>query len=85
MRDKAIVGICLIRLQNIEDGEVREGFYIPRPDTSSRLNSLVGGRLFPGVHHLGNFQVHEIDGSYFLFFYFDCSPSKDWKSKSKIN
>ncbi len=28
--------------------ELREGVYIPRRDTSSRLNSLVGGRLFPG-------------------------------------
>src|SRR4051812_12690190 len=31
--------------------EGREGVYIPRRDTSSRINAAVGGRLFPGVHH----------------------------------
>ena len=29
---------------------VREGVFIPRRDTSSWLNTVVGGRLFPGVH-----------------------------------
>jgi hypothetical protein len=38
---------------------IREGVYIPRRDTSSRLNSLVGGRLFPGVHHRARFNVRE--------------------------
>src|SRR5689334_24435689 len=28
-----------------------EGVYIPRRDTASRFNTLVGGRLFPGYHH----------------------------------
>jgi len=42
-----------------ENGEHREGVYIPRRDTSSRLNTLVGGRLFPGVHHHAHFQVSE--------------------------
>ena len=40
-------------------GRHREGVYIPRRDTSSRLNSLAGGRLFPGVHHHARFTVHE--------------------------
>src|ERR1700683_3947440 len=31
-----------------EDGETTEGVFIPRRDTSSRLNTLLGGRLFPG-------------------------------------
>lgn len=35
------------------------GVYIPRRDTSSRLNSIVGGSLFPGVHHLASFSVEE--------------------------
>lgn len=47
-----------------QDGELREGVYIPRRDTSSRLNTLVGGRLFPGVHHHARFKVHENDDFY---------------------
>lgn len=41
-----------------------EGVYIPRRDTSSLLNWLVGGRLFPGVHHRSRFEVEEGDGRY---------------------
>ena len=40
-------------------GGVRQGVYIPRRDTSSRLNVLAGGRLFPGVHHHARFDVAE--------------------------
>lgn len=47
-----------------ENGQRREGVYIPRRDTSSRFNELVGGRLFPGVHHHAHFQVVEGDGRY---------------------
>jgi hypothetical protein len=47
-----------------QDGETREGVFIPRRDTSSRLNTLLGGRLFPGVHHHAAFQVHEKDDHY---------------------
>jgi hypothetical protein len=46
------------------DGEIKEGVFIPRRDTSSRLNTLVGGKLFPGVHHHATFQVREQDGRY---------------------
>jgi hypothetical protein len=42
-----------------EDGEGREGVYIPRRDTGSRLNELAGGRLFPGEHHRARFTVSE--------------------------
>src|SRR5437867_8030922 len=41
------------------DGQLREGVYIPRRDTSSRLNTLAGGRLFPGIHHHARFTVRE--------------------------
>jgi len=44
-----------------QDGANREGVFIPRRDTSSRLNTLAGGRLFPGVHHRARFQVEERD------------------------
>jgi hypothetical protein len=37
----------------------REGVYIPRRDSSSRFNTLVGGRLFPGVHQHATFDVRE--------------------------
>ena len=41
------------------DGQTSHGVYILRRDTNSRLNSLAGGRLFPGVHHHARFQIHE--------------------------
>ncbi len=92
-KDKAIVGICLIRLKNVkpkglpdfigvssengahriaveweEEGQIKEGVYIPRRDTSLRLNALVGGRLFPGVHHLAKFNVRETAKNYHVDF-----------------
>lgn len=42
-----------------EEGRTKEGVFIPRRDTSSRLNMLAGGRVFPGVHHHADFQVQE--------------------------
>ncbi|MCI0399504.1 MAG: DUF2071 domain-containing protein [Chloroflexi bacterium] len=47
-----------------EEGQTREGVYIPRRDSSSTLNTLIGGRLFPGVHHLATFDVDESDNHY---------------------
>lgn len=49
-----------------QDGQVREGVYIPRRDTSSRLNALVGGRLFPGEHHHARFEVLESDDRFHI-------------------
>lgn len=46
------------------DVERTSGVYIPRRDTSSRLNTLLGGRVFPGVHHHASFEVSETDGRY---------------------
>jgi hypothetical protein len=91
--DKAIVGICLIRLRYVrpkgfpdfigvssengahriavewdEGGQVKEGVFVPRRDTSLKLNALVGGRLFPGKHHLAKFNVYESDGNYHVDF-----------------
>lgn len=37
----------------LPDGD--EGVYIPRRDTNSRLNTVLGGRLFPGLHHHATF------------------------------
>ncbi|MBC7448825.1 MAG: DUF2071 domain-containing protein [Hymenobacteraceae bacterium] len=84
----ALVGICLIRLEQIrpdglpgfmgissenaahriavewtdETGAAREGVFIPRRDTGSRLNHAVGGRIFPGEHHLARFDVMDASG-----------------------
>jgi len=43
-------------------GEERQGVYIPRRDSGSLLNHLVGGRLFPGEHHRAAFSVVEREG-----------------------
>ncbi|REC47504.1 DUF2071 domain-containing protein [Chryseobacterium pennipullorum] len=92
-KNKAIVGICLIRLKGIkalglpdfmgfssengahriavewdEGGEVKSGVYIPRRDTSSRINTWVGGRIFPGKHYHARFNVKENDQNYHIDF-----------------
>ena len=92
-KDKAIVGICLIRLKEIrpkglpsfigvssengahriaveweENGETKEGVYIPRRDSSSLFNSIVGGRVFPGKHYHAKFEVSETNGEYKIAF-----------------
>ena len=42
------------------EGEARQtGVFVPRRDTSSHLNTLLGGRLFSGDHHLARFEVEE--------------------------
>jgi uncharacterized protein YqjF (DUF2071 family) len=42
-----------------EDGQTKEGVFISRRDTDSKLNLLMGGRVFPGEHHESTFEVHE--------------------------
>lgn len=44
-----------------QDGQLRTGVYVPRRDSSSRLNVLAGGRVFPGVHRRARFDVDETD------------------------
>ena len=44
------------------EGCSREGVFVPRRDTGSLLNSLAGGRLFPGVHHHSDFTVKDSEG-----------------------
>jgi len=44
-----------------DHGETHEGVFISRRDTSSLLNHLAGGRLFPGEHHHADFQVQDSD------------------------
>ena len=45
-----------------ENGLLREGVFIPRRDSDSRINHLLGGRVFPGEHHRASFKVYE-DGT----------------------
>lgn len=43
------------------DGQVREGVYIPRRDTDSRLNTVAGGTIFAGIQHHASFTIKEFD------------------------
>lgn len=43
-------------------GNAREGVFVPRRDTDSLVNSLAGGRIFPGVHHHSKFHVSDHGG-----------------------
>jgi len=47
-----------------QGGQVHQGVYVPRRDTNSRINALLGGRMFPGVHHHAAFEIHETDDRY---------------------
>ena len=51
-----------------DNGEVKQGVYIPRRDTSSIINNIVGGRIFPGEHCLAKFNVEEAEGNYAISF-----------------
>jgi hypothetical protein len=42
-----------------ENGLIHEGVYVRRRDTSSWLNSLCGGRMFPGIQYHARFTVKE--------------------------
>ena len=51
-------------MEYLYDREMVTGVYIPRRDTSSILNSLAGGRIFPGIHHHAKFTVDETENDY---------------------
>ena len=61
-------GAHRIAVEWSENGETKEGVFVPRRDTSSRLNSLAGGRIFPGKHHHAKFDVKEGNGFYHVAF-----------------
>ena len=44
------------------DGVEKEGVFVPRRDTDSWVIAMVGGRLFPGVHHHSKFTVEDQEG-----------------------
>lgn len=49
-----------------DQGETKQAVYVPRRDTNSCFNTLVGGRLFPGVHQSATFDTDETDDHYRL-------------------
>ncbi|WP_342644908.1 DUF2071 domain-containing protein [Mucilaginibacter sp. CSA2-8R] len=61
-------GAHRIAVEWMENGNIREGVYIPRRDTSSVFNALVGGRVFPGRHYHAHFDVKEQAGQYHVAF-----------------
>ncbi len=62
-----------------EDGVTREGVFISRRDTSSHINHLLGGRIFPGEHHQASFLVTESESEISLVM-----KSEDAKVKVEI-
>ncbi|MEY2507986.1 MAG: hypothetical protein QOH01_2315 [Verrucomicrobiota bacterium] len=42
-----------------QDDGTKEGVFIPRRDTNSTLNKLLGGTVFPGIFDKGSFVAHE--------------------------
>lgn len=51
-----------------ENGQNHTGVFISRRDTSLMLNTLVGGRLFPGKHYAAKFNVKETGERYHVDF-----------------
>jgi len=52
-----------IAVQWDQDGEQREGVFIPRRDTNSWFNKTLGGRVFPGIFQRSRFEPQESDSS----------------------
>jgi hypothetical protein len=48
-----------IAVEWVENGEIKEGVFVPRRDSDSLLNQLAGGRIFPGEHHRSTFKIIE--------------------------
>lgn len=83
-------GAHRIAVQWNENGTLKEGVYIPRRDTSSKINALAGGRIFPDVHHHAQFNVIESEGNYKVSFKSDdetslsieANETEYWNTKS---
>ena len=78
-------GAHRIAVEWYENGEIKEGVFIPRRDTSSKLNAIAGGRIFPGVHHLADFFVGENDGNYAIEFNSEDGTFLSIKAKETAN
>lgn len=83
-------GAHRIAVEWTEDGVTKEGVYIPRRDSSSLLNNMAGGRIFPGRHFYARFDVKEEKGHYHVAFKssdgasisIDASQTADFNSNS---
>jgi len=64
-----------------EDGKLKEGVFIPSRDTSSKLNSIAGGTIFPGIHNLAEFTVEESNGNYAISYVSENNTSLSIKAK----
>ena len=61
-------GAHRIAVEWLEGGELKEGVYIPRRDTSSLFNTITGGRVFPGKHYHARFDIRENGDNYHVAF-----------------
>ena len=52
-----------IAVQWEQDGEQRQGVFIPRRDTNSWFNKAFGGRFFPGIFQWSRFEPRESNSS----------------------
>lgn len=74
-------GAHRIAVEWMENGLLKEGVYIPRRDTSSKLNAFAGGTLFPGIHHFSKFTVEESDDVFNVDFVSEDKTSLSIKAK----
>lgn len=77
MRPKGLPGFIGVSSENgahrlavewMGENGLEEGVFIPRRDTSCLFNTVAGGRIFPGKHHLAKFDVKEENGCYHVAF-----------------
>jgi hypothetical protein len=68
LRPRHVPGVLGLRSENAAHriavewdtpGGLATGVYIPRRDSGSLVNAVLGGRLFPGQHHRARFDTHE--------------------------
>jgi hypothetical protein len=80
-------GAHRIAIEWTEKEEVKEAVFIPRRDTSSFLNTILGGRIFPGRHFYAKFDVKEKDDNYHIAFKSSdgTTISIDGKKTDKLN
>ncbi|MEN8869783.1 MAG: DUF2071 domain-containing protein [Akkermansiaceae bacterium] len=64
-----------------KNGLKKEGVFVPRRDTDSLLNSLAGGRIFPGVHHHSRFEVTDQKGEISIMISSDDKPLVEVQAK----
>lgn len=74
-------GAHRIAVEWTENGAQKEGVFIPRRDTSSKVNALAGGTVFPGIHYHAEFTVNEKEGAYEVGFVSEDATSLSIKAK----